>query len=227
MRQEKVVVIFSGGQDSTTCLVHALKDYQEVHCITFDYQQRHKKEVEVAQKIAKDLGVKHHKIIKTMTLSQLNDNALTNSNTSIQAAKKEGGIPNTFVPGRNSYFITIAAMYAYEVQANILITGVCDTDFSNYPDCRSTFIKAQEKAINLAFDYPIKILTPLMKLTKAETWAMADKCNQLDYIKKNTLTCYEGQIGDGCQQCPACLLREEGYNTYLNNKQKLLVALSG
>ena len=123
------MVIFSGGQDSTTCLIDALQHFDEVSCITFDYQQRHAQEIEVAQKIARELGVKQHKIVQTVTLSQLSDNALTNHDKTIQAAQSPEQTPNTFVPGRNAYFITVAAMYAYEVKAKTLITGVYDTDF--------------------------------------------------------------------------------------------------
>ena len=216
----KAVLIFSGGQDSTTCLIQALHHYDEVHCITFDYGQRHKQEIEVAQKIAASLGVQHHKIIDAQVLSTLSISALTRDSIPVPQHIKEDEVPSTFVPGRNILFFTLAGIYAYQIGATTLITGVCDTDFSNYPDCRQDFVTQIQKALTLGMDYPLTLKTPLMSLTKAETWALADRYQKMDWVRKNTLTCYHGIIGDGCRSCIACELREKGRQSYLHAREE-------
>ena len=210
------IVVFSGGQDSTTCLFWALEKFERVIAVTFDYNQRHKLEIECAKNIAKDLGVEHH-ILNMDLLNQLTPNALTRSDIDIKNGE-DGNLPSTFVEGRNMVFLTFAAILAKVKGARHIVTGVCETDFSGYPDCRDIFIKSLNGTTNLAMDYNFVIHTPLMWIDKAATWKMADKYGKLDYVRNNTLTCYNGIIGDGCGECPACILRKRGLEAYLNNK---------
>ena len=212
----KAIVVFSGGQDSTTCLLWALKKYDEVETITFDYNQRHKQEIEVAQNIASDLGVSNT-VIDVSVINDLTVNALTRSDMDI-ATNEETGLPNTFVPGRNILFLTLASIAAYQKKADAIVTGVCQTDFSGYPDCRNDFVKSLNNSLALGLDMHIAIETPLMWLNKEQTWELADQLGRLDYVMKNTLTCYNGVIGNGCGECPACKLRRRGLNTYLISK---------
>lgn len=214
--KKKAVVVFSGGQDSTTCLFWALKQFDEVIAVTFDYGQRHKKEIECAKEIAEELGVEHH-LLDMALLNQLAPNALTRDDIQIEAGK-DGGLPSTFVEGRNMLFLTFAGVLAKVKGARHIVTGVCETDFSGYPDCRDVFIKSLNVTLNLAMDYNFVIHTPLMWIDKAQTWQMADELGKLDYVRKRTLTCYNGIIGDGCGTCPACLLRKRGLENYLQSK---------
>ena len=211
----KAVVIFSGGQDSTTCLFWALERFDEVMAVTFDYGQRHRLELECAASITNELGIEHH-ILDMSLLNQLAPNALTR--TEIAITEGESGLPSTFVEGRNMLFLTFAGILAKTKGAKHLITGVCETDFSGYPDCRDIFIKSLNVTMNLAMDYPFVIHTPLMWLDKAETWEMADGFGKLEYIRTNTLTCYNGIIGDGCGGCPSCKLRQNGLDIYQKKK---------
>jgi 7-cyano-7-deazaguanine synthase len=215
LNKEKAVVVFSGGQDSTTCLFWALKNFQEVQAVTFDYGQRHRKEIEVAKSIARDLGVKHT-VLDMSLLNQLAPNALTRKEIEIE--QKEGEFPTTFVDGRNLLFLSFAAVLAKQSGARHIITGVCETDFSGYPDCRDVFIKSLNVTLNLAMDYEFVIHTPLMWLNKAQTWELADQLGALDYVRENTLTCYNGIMADGCGHCPACKLRKRGLDEYLSKK---------
>ncbi|MGY3716531.1 7-cyano-7-deazaguanine synthase QueC [Sutcliffiella cohnii] len=214
-KNEKAIVVFSGGQDSTTCLFWALEQFEEVETVTFHYGQRHNLEIECAKKIASDLGVKH-RVLDMSLLSQLSANALTRDDIDIE--EKKGEIPNTFVDGRNLLFLSFAAVAAKQVGARHIITGVCETDFSGYPDCRDVFIKSLNVTLNLSMDYQFVIHTPLMWLNKAETWKLADDLHALDYIKEKTLTCYNGIVAEGCGECPACKLRKRGLEQYLETK---------
>ncbi|GGJ68735.1 7-cyano-7-deazaguanine synthase [Anoxybacillus voinovskiensis] len=216
MKQEKAVVVFSGGQDSTTCLFWALKQFREVEAVTFDYNQRHRLEIEVAASIANELGVPHT-VLDMSLLNQLAPNALTRSDIAIE--QKEGELPSTFVDGRNLLFLSFAAVLAKQKGARHLVTGVCETDFSGYPDCRDIFIKSLNVTLNLAMDYQFVIHTPLMWLNKAETWELADELGALDFVRSKTLTCYNGIIADGCGECPACKLRKRGLEQYLEKKE--------
>ncbi|ENO8417127.1 7-cyano-7-deazaguanine synthase QueC [Vibrio mimicus] len=222
---KKAVVVFSGGQDSTTCLVQALKEFDEVHAITFDYGQRHKLEIEVAQKLAKQLGVAAHKVMDVGLLNELAISSLTRDDIPVSHELQANGLPNSFVPGRNILFLTLAGIYAYQIGAATVITGVCETDFSGYPDCRNDFVQAMNQALTKGMDMSLTIRTPLMWLNKAETWALADQLGALELIRHQTLTCYNGLIGDGCGECPACHLRKAGLNDYLNNRDSVLNAL--
>ncbi|MGV2874801.1 7-cyano-7-deazaguanine synthase QueC [Macrococcus capreoli] len=217
LKQDKALVVFSGGQDSTTCLFWAMDRFKDVEVVTFNYGQRHALEIEIAQQIAQDLNIKHH-ILDMSLLSQLSPNALTNHDVAIT---HDSDVPNTFVPARNLLFMSFAAALAYQIEAKHIITGVCETDFSGYPDCRDNFIKSLNVTINLSMDMNFEIHTPLMWLDKKETWALADALGRLDYIRQNTLTCYEGIPADGCGECPSCLLRNKGLNDYLNEKEVL------
>ncbi|MDN4608465.1 7-cyano-7-deazaguanine synthase QueC [Sporosarcina sp. F6_3S_P_2] len=208
---EKAVVVFSGGQDSTTCLLWALETFDHVEAVTFLYGQRNASELDSAKKIAEDLGVPHT-VMDLNLLNQLTENAMTRSDMEID---ETGGVPNTFVEGRNHIFLSFAAIYAKRVGARHVITGVSETDFSGYPDCRNDFIKSLNVTLNLAMDARFEFHTPLMWKTKADVWEMADKMGSLEYIRENTTTCYNGIIGDGCGDCPSCKLRKQGLDAYL------------
>lgn len=218
-----LVVLFSGGQDSTTCLIQALQQPnvsspQQVHCLTVDYGQRHQAEIAVAQTLAQQFGIIHHRLLDASILAQFSDNSLTHQQLSVPT-QLAGGVPNTFVPGRNILFLTLAAIYAYQVGAERIITGVCEIDFSGYPDCRDAFIQALNPALSLGLGQPVQIETPLMWLSKAEIWALADYYGQLTLVRQQTLTCYHGELGDGCGRCPACQLRARGLQQYLSDPQ--------
>ncbi|MGF1697931.1 7-cyano-7-deazaguanine synthase QueC [Vibrio lamellibrachiae] len=219
---KKAVVVFSGGQDSTTCLVKALKEFDEVHAITFDYGQRHSLEIEVAQDLAKELGVAAHKVMDVTLLNELAISSLTRDDIPVSHELQDNGLPNSFVPGRNILFLTLAGIYAYQIGADTVITGVCETDFSGYPDCRDEFVKSMNNALVQGMDRNFEISTPLMWLNKAETWAMADKYKALDLIRNKTLTCYNGVLGDGCGDCPSCDLRKAGLDEYLLDSDKIM-----
>lgn len=217
MKKEKAIVVFSGGQDSTTCLFWAKKQFKEVETVTFNYNQRHKLELEVAANIAQEQGVEHS-LLDMSLLHQLAPNALTRSELKIE--HKEGELPSTFVDGRNLLFLSFAAILAKQKGARHIVTGVCETDFSGYPDCRDVFIKSMNVTLNLAMDYQFVIHTPLMWLNKAETWQLAEELGAFEYVRQKTLTCYEGLIADGCGQCPACILRKNGLEAYLQGKDQ-------
>lgn len=217
---KKAVVVFSGGQDSTTCLFWALREFDEVIAVTFNYNQKHKSEIDCAKLITKELGIEHH-ILDMGLLNQLAPNALTRDDIEIKMGEN-GEPPSTFVEGRNMLFLTFAAVLAKVKNAKHIVTGVCETDFSGYPDCRDIFIKSLNVTLNLAMDYGFVVHTPLMWLDKAETWEMADSFGKLQYVKEKTLTCYNGIIGDGCGECPACLLRKRGLEKYLERKIKYI-----
>jgi 7-cyano-7-deazaguanine synthase len=216
VKSERALVVFSGGQDSTTCLAQAVRDYGEgkVACITFHYGQRHGREVEVAQGIAAHFGVTDHQFIGLDWYSQITTNALLDPGIAI--AKAAGAAcPNTVVDGRNMVFLLIAAIYAKGQGIRDIVTGVCETDFSGYPDCRDVFVKSCNVTLNLAMAYEFRVVTPLMWLTKEETWALADRLGVLGYVAENTLTCYNGIVGRGCGACPSCVLRQRGLDAYL------------
>lgn len=184
--------------------------------LPFPYGQRHSQELEVAKEIAAEQGVKHH-ILDMSLLGQITENALTSD---IAIETKDGEVPNTFVDGRNHLFLSFAAVLAKQRKIRDIVTGVCQTDFSGYPDCRDVFVKSLNVTLNLAMDYEFVIQTPLMWLDKAETWELADQLGKFDYIRQKTLTCYNGIRGTGCRQCPACHLRQAGLEKYLSQKGK-------
>ena len=211
----KAVVVLSGGQDSATCLALAVKKYgaDEVAAITFAYGQRHAVETKFARRLAKRFGIAAHKVVKLGFYRDLTTNALLDPTMAI--ARKPGAkCPTTVVEGRNAFFLLAAAVWAKTLGANVLYTGVSEADYSGYPDCRAAFIRAQEKAIRLALDCPIRIETPFIRKTKAEEWAIADRLGILDLVKSETVTCYNGIPGAGCGKCPACVLRARGLKEY-------------
>lgn len=193
-----------------------MKHYEYVETVTFSYGQRHSQELEVAKEIAAEQGVKHH-ILDMSLLGQITENALTSD---IAIETKDGEVPNTFVDGRNHLFLSFAAVLAKQRKIRDIVTGVCQTDFSGYPDCRDVFVKSLNVTLNLAMDYEFVIQTPLMWLDKAETWELADQLGKFDYVRQKTLTCYNGIRGTGCRQCPACHLRQAGLEKYLSQKGK-------
>ncbi|TKY84231.1 7-cyano-7-deazaguanine synthase QueC [Pectobacterium polonicum] len=223
---KRAVVVFSGGQDSTTCLIQALQHYDDVHCITFDYGQRHRAEIDVARELSQKLGTTAHKVLDVGLLNELATSSLTRDSIPVPDYDANAqGIPNTFVPGRNILFLTLASIYAYQVGAEAVITGVCETDFSGYPDCRDEFVKSLNQAIVLGIARNIRFETPLMWLNKAETWALADYYQQLDTVRYHTLTCYNGIKGDGCGQCAACHLRANGLAQYQEDPVAVMASL--
>lgn len=223
------LVLFSGGQDSTTCLAHALKAYERVETIAFDYRQRHRVELESRIKVLSEirrqfpqwagkLGEDH--LLDLEVLGRVSETSLTRET----AFKMESsGLPNTFVPGRNLLFLTLAAAVAYRRGLEVIVTGVCETDFSGYPDCRDDTMKAMQLALSLGMDKRFLIETPLMWIDKADTWRLAESLGGqalVDLIIEHTHTCYLGDRehrhawGYGCGSCPACELRARGFERY-------------
>lgn len=211
----KAVVVLSGGQDSATCLALAVKKYgaDEVAAITFGYGQRHAIETKYARRLAKRFGIAAHKVVTFGFYRDLTTNALLDPTMKIARARG-ASCPTTVVEGRNAFFLLAAAVWAKTLGATVLYTGVSEADYSGYPDCRAAFIRAQEKAIRLALDYPIRIETPFIHKTKAEEWVLADRLGILDFVKNETVTCYNGIPGVGCGKCPACRLRARGLKEY-------------
>lgn len=217
-KNEPALVLFSGGQDSTTCLHWALKHFSSVHTLCFTYGQRHSKEVEVAQAIAEEAGVPFQLMDATI-ISQLSVNSLT-SDIQMDEEKPADSYPNTFVPGRNLLFLTFAAVIARSHGIRHIVTGVSEADYSGYPDCRDTFIMSANASINLAMDEHFQIHTPLMWRDKTAVWQLADELGAFDIVRNQTLTCYNGIIADGCGHCPSCKLRKQGLDNYLKIRNK-------
>ena len=216
--KDEAVVVFSGGQDSTTCLLWAKKRYKKVYAVSFDYNQRHKKELECAKGICEELGVEH-KILDMALLNQLAPNSLTRDDIIVdEEAPSDGTPPNSFVDGRNMVFLLFASIFAKQKGISDIITGESQSDFSGYPDCRDVFIKSMNVTLNLAMDYEFDIITPLMWIDKEATWELADSLGGFELVREKTLTCYNGIVGDGCGNCPACKLRKRGLEAYLEKK---------
>lgn len=223
------LVLFSGGQDSTTCLAHALARYERVETLGFDYGQRHSVELQARTTVlarlterfpawAPRLGQDH--MLTLDVLRQIGGSSLTED---MAFAMQADGLPNTFVPGRNLVFLTLAGALAYRRGLQVIVTGVCETDFSGYPDCRDDTMKAMQLALNLGLERRLRIETPLMWIDKAATWRMAEALGGpalVDLIVEDTHTCYEGERGQrhdwgyGCGTCPACALRARGWEGY-------------
>lgn len=212
--KDAALVVFSGGQDSTTCLFWAKREFEKVYALSFVYGQKHRKEVDLAREIARKAEVEFE-VMDISFIGHLGRNSLTDPSMCMDEEKPDGTFPNTFVPGRNLFFLSIAAVYARERGIRHLVTGVSQTDFSGYPDCRDAFIKSLNVTLNLAMEEQFVIHTPLMWLDKAETWALAHQLGVLDLVRNETLTCYNGIPGDGCGHCPACRLRNEGLRKFL------------
>lgn len=224
------LVLFSGGQDSTTCLAYALDRYARVETIAFDYRQRHSVELEarlvVLDKIRTQFPQWAHKLGEDHLLDLAVLGAVSETSLTRETAFKmeSNGLPNTFVPGRNLLFLTLAAALAYRRDLQVIVAGVCETDFSGYPDCRDDTMKAMQLALSLGMDKRYLIETPLMWIDKAATWRLAHQVGGtglVDLIIEHTHTCYLGDRthrhpwGYGCGACPACELRAKGYVGYL------------
>lgn len=206
IKKSNAIVLLSSGQDSTTCLVWAIKNFNKVITISFDYQQKHSIELEQAKVICKKLNIENI-TIDTSFINKITNNALTRKEIKIE--KKKDSLPTTFVAGRNLFFLSIAGAIAYEKGIKNIITGVCETDYSGYPDCRDEFIKSLNNTLNVAMDYNFKIYTPLMWLTKKEEVLLMKKLKGLNLLKYSH-TCYEGKR-PACGKCPACKLRLKGF----------------
>lgn len=213
--KNSALVCFSGGQDSTTCLFWAKRQFRHVEAVCFTYGQKHIREVEVAQKIANQAHVPFH-ILDVSLIGQLASNSLTDFSIEMDKEQPANSVPNTFVPGRNMIFLTFAAAMARSKNIFHLVTGVSEADYSGYPDCRDTFIRSLNVTLNLAMDQQFVIHTPLMERDKSEVWQLADELGVFDLVRTETLTCYNGILADGCGDCPACKLRREGLKKYLS-----------
>jgi 7-cyano-7-deazaguanine synthase len=230
------LVLFSGGQDSTTCLAHALARYERVETLAFDYRQRHAVELQARLNVlgalrerfpqwAAKLGQDH--LLDLAVLGQVSETSLTRD---MAFRMESSGLPNTFVPGRNLLFLTLAASLAYRRDLDVIVTGVCETDFSGYPDCRDDTMKAMQIALSLGLDRRLLIETPLMWIDKAQTWQLAHDLGEaahpgggaalIDLMTEHTHTCYLGDRthrhdwGYGCGTCPACELRANGWHKW-------------
>ncbi|MGN0234220.1 MAG: 7-cyano-7-deazaguanine synthase QueC [Bacteroidaceae bacterium] len=222
MKGESALVVFSGGQDSTTCLYWAKAHFSHVYTLSFTYGQKHVLEIQLAKRLAAEADVPWE-CMDLSFISQLSRGccSLTDNSLQIEENMADGAKwPSTFVPGRNFFFLSVAAVYARSHGIRDLVTGVGQADFSGYPDCRDSFIKSLNVTLNLAMDEQFRIHTPLMWLSKAQTWALADRLGVMDIIRKKTLTCYNGVPGDGCGHCPSCRLRMAGLQEYLRIKEK-------
>jgi 7-cyano-7-deazaguanine synthase len=202
------VVLFSGGQDSTTCLAWALDRFRQVVTVTIDYGQRHRVELESAAIIAHRAGVEHA-VIPCDSFRALGGNALTGDEAVREGVRETDHLPNTFVPGRNLILITLAAAYAYQRGITELVTGVCQTDYSGYPDCRATTMVALQESLRLGMESPFTIHVPLMHMTKAQTVHLLRDLGHLDLLAWSH-TCYNGTVPP-CGNCPACRLRAKGF----------------
>ena len=229
MSANRALVLFSGGQDSTTCLAWALDRFDHVETLGFDYGQRHRVELDRREVLREALsalksewrerlGPDH--TIDLSVLGEISETALTRD---AEIAMTDAGLPNTFVPGRNIAFLTFAAALAYRRGISRIVGGMCETDYSGYPDCRAETMRAMATALSLGLDRPVEIDTPLMRLDKAQTWALAEELGGealVDVIVEHSHTCYLGDRGQrhawgfGCGRCPACELRARGYERY-------------
>jgi len=216
-KDQDALVLFSGGQDSTTCLYWAKLHFKNVYTLCFSYGQRHSREAENAQRIAA-MANAPFQLLDASVISFLAPNSLTDLSMHMDEEKPAGSYPNTFVPGRNLLFLTFGATIAYAHGIRHLITGVSEADYSGYPDCRDTFIRSANTTLNLAMDKQFVIHTPLMWRNKKEVWQLADELGVFDIVRNETLTCYNGILAEGCGHCPACLLRNKGLEEYLKEK---------
>ena len=229
------LVLFSGGQDSTTCLAWALERFERVETVAFDYGQRHRIELaqrgvlrdalaEIKPRWAHRLGPDH--VLDLASLGAISDTALTSDRAIEMGAK---GLPNTFVPGRNLVFLTFAAALAYRRGMKRIVGGMCETDFSGYPDCRDDTIKAMQVALNLGMESRFVLETPLMWLDKAQSWDLAKELGGgalVEAIVEHSHTCYLGERGKrhawgfGCGECPACKLRAQGFEKWHSGRDR-------
>lgn len=227
MSTSKALLLFSGGQDSTTCLAWTLERFDEVVTVGFDYGQSHAVELECRTNILDVMNpCDENYVFKLPIINELSESALTRD---IKFRMQDNGLPNSFVPARNIMFLTVAAMLAYRLGISNLVTGVCEMDFSGYPDCRDVFVKSMSVSLSAGMDTPINIHTPLMFIDKAATWQLAFNIGGQELVEliiKLTHTCYRGERdiqhdwGFGCGDCPACIIRRAGYDTWLVSHTK-------
>lgn len=223
---KKSLIVLSGGQDSVTCLAIAIDKVgvENVYAIGFNYGQKHKVEMECALTITKELGIPF-KVVDLSFFGNMVSSALTSKGNVNEPHAYKKNLPASFVPNRNALFLTVAHAYAQEIKADTIYTGVCETDYSGYPDCRLVFIENLQGALNIGYETNIKIKTPLMFKNKEQTFAKANELGFLDIILKFTHTCYEGnhttfnEWGYGCGECPSCKLRANGYSDFIANNQ--------
>ena len=233
------LVLFSGGQDSTTCLAQALSKYQRIETLAFDYRQRHIVELDARLNVLREIKTQFpqwaHKLgddhlLDMGVLGQISDCSLTRD---VAFDMETSGLPNTFVPGRNLLFLTFAAALAYRRDLQVIVTGVCETDFSGYPDCRDDTMKAMQLALSLGMDKRFLIETPLMWIDKSATWQLAEQLGGqalVSLIIEHTHTCYTGNRelrhawGYGCGACPACELRANGFAKYVESPSTKLAS---
>ena len=212
------MLLLSGGQDSATALLWALKRFDEIYALTFNYGQRHAVEVEYARRLADSFGIEHM-VIGMAWIGPLLGSALGDHNLEISCEGGYQGLPTTFVPGRNMVLLSLAASIGAARGIYNIVAGMCETDFSGYPDCRRVFIDSFQDTFGLAINGQVTVHTPLMFLDKAKTFALADSLGGVDRIINGTMTCYEGMEtlnvwGRGCGKCPACVLRAKGYDQW-------------
>jgi 7-cyano-7-deazaguanine synthase len=237
--QNGALVLFSGGQDSTTCLAWALNEFNHVETIAFDYRQRHIVELECRQRIRDELALRFPQWVKRLgedhrldlgVLGTISDTALTRD---VEIRMLENNLPSTFVPGRNLLFLTLAACVAYRRGLKHIVGGMCETDYSGYPDCRDDTIKSLQATLNLGMESRFVLHTPLMWVDKAQTWKLARDLGGpafVDLIIEQTHTCYHGDRtprhawGYGCNTCPACKIRADGFARYESSTVKSTVA---
>ena len=231
---QHALVMFSGGQDSATCLAWALENYSFVETVGFTYHQKHSVELKCRKSVLQKIGsvrsnwsekLADDHVIDLSIISELGESALTRD---MEIKMMENGLPSTFVPGRNLFFFLAAGVLMYRRGISVLVAGMCETDFSGYPDCRDETIKAMQNALNMGLEKPLLIETPLMWIDKSQTWKMAKDLggqNLVDLIVEETHTCYRGERsekhdwGYGCDNCPACELRKNGYLKFLGSKE--------
>jgi 7-cyano-7-deazaguanine synthase len=232
--EEGAIVLFSGGQDSTTCLAWALDRFARVDTIAFDYRQRHAVELACREQVLAEFRrlypewsarINRHHRIDLGVLAEVGDSALTRAQ---EIRMSEKGLPNTFVPGRNILFLTLAGAVAYRSGARHIVGGMCETDYSGYPDCRNDTVQAVQIALNLGMEGRFVIHTPLMWLDKAATWQLARTLGGdalIQVIREHTHTCYLGERtirhdwGWGCGECPACRLRADGWSRFRSEER--------
>ncbi|NWG71350.1 MAG: 7-cyano-7-deazaguanine synthase QueC [Parvularculaceae bacterium] len=235
LKKDAAVVLFSGGQDSSIALAFALERHARVFTIGFDYGQRHVVELEARAAVRREIASRFPRwalrlgedaLLPLDALGRISETALTRD---IAYAVAESGLPNTFVPGRNLAFLVLAAAFAYRRGAGVLVGGMCETDYSGYPDCRAEALEAQVRALRLGMDADLTLETPLMRLTKAQSWMLAERLGGdplVELIVEHSHSCYRGERatrrdwGYGCGACAACELRARGYHAYLAEKDR-------
>jgi len=221
MQPTPALVLFSGGQDSTTCLYWSKKNFASVEALFFHYEQRHSVEYQSVKYICLKEGIALHEL-HIPAFKEIGGSAMIEK---IDIESGKNNMPNTFVPGRNIVFLTLAASLAYSRGMHDIVIGVNDSDYSGYPDCREDFIISMQRSLELGLDRALRIHTPLQSLDKAGIWELSDKLGVMDLVIEHSHTCYIGDHstlhpwGYGCGKCPACILRKNGFESYINNKQ--------